>query len=93
MRKLTPPILLFMVIPWMFASCELIEEEPEKTEPVDNSTYTYSYTCPSGSKVSVPIPNRLSAECKKHWEYYAQTYGCNDADNFAEAERRKAICP
>ena len=77
-----------------FASCELLEEEETQEEVLDNSTYTYTYTCYSGgSKKTIQIPNRLSASCKSAWEFYARTYGCNDADNFAEANRRKAGCP
>jgi|GEM_PF-1762368 len=62
-------------------------------EKVDNTTYTYKYTCPVGSNNSVEIPNRLSAACKKNWEFFARTYGCNDADNFSRANTLKAQCP
>lgn len=92
----TKKFLLFaMALPMLMASCELFEAEPEEEEvkKVDNSTYTYSYTCPIGSKNTIQIPNRLSATCKANWEYFARTYGCNDANNFAEANKRKAQCP
>ena len=56
-------------------------------------SYDYSFSCPAGGTYSVPIPNRLSSSCRSAWEYYARTYGCNDADNFAEANSRKAACP
>lgn len=88
--------LLFFAIalPVLASSCELFEAEPEEeTKKVDNTTYTYTYTCPVGSKNSIQIPNRLSEACKRNWEYYARTYGCNDANNFAEANKRKAQCP
>ncbi len=88
-------LIIAMALPMLVASCELFEPQPEEEAPkkVDNTTYTYSYTCPIGSKNTIQIPNRLSAACKANWEYYARTYGCNDANNFAEAEKRKAQCP
>lgn len=87
-------LLMAMALPLLIGGCELLEAEPEEEEQaVDNTTYTYSYTCPTGRKNTIQIPNRLSASCKANWEYYARTYGCNDANNFAEAERRKRQCP
>jgi len=65
----------------------------EEAEEVDTSTYNYSFTCAVGRTYTVPIPNRLSASCKANWEYYARTYGCNDADNFARAQQLKNQCP
>lgn len=95
--KQTRKFLLFaMALPILAASCELLGAEPEEEEvkKVDNSTYTYSYTCyTGGSKNTIQIPNRLSAACKANWEYYARTYGCNDANNFATAESKKRQCP
>ncbi|MFN0256110.1 hypothetical protein [Pedobacter ureilyticus] len=91
--KTTKKMLLLAMLPVLATSCELLEEEPQEEKKVDNSTYTYSYTCPTGRKNTIQIPNRLSASCKANWEYFARTYGCNDADNFAEANRRKAQCP
>lgn len=93
--KQTKKILVLFTLLAALTSCELFEEVPEEEEEkvVDNSTYAYSFTCPSGTKNSIPIPNRLSESCKRNWEYFARTYGCNDADNFAEANRRKAQCP
>jgi len=88
--------LLFfaMALPVLATSCELFEAEPEEeTKKVDNSTYTYTYTCPTGKKNTIQIPNRLSSTCKRNWEYFARTYGCNDADNFADANAKKAQCP
>lgn len=67
--------------------------EGYEQEKVDNTTYTYRYKCPIGSENSVEIPNRLSASCKANWEFFARTYGCNDADNFALANQRKQACP
>ncbi|MCJ0741669.1 MULTISPECIES: hypothetical protein [Pedobacter] len=90
----TSKTLFLLTATCLFASgCELFEAEPEEEKKVDNSTYTYTYTCPTGRTNTVQIPNRLSATCKRNWEYYARTYGCNDADNFSEANRRKAECP
>ncbi len=86
-------LLLLAMLPMFAAGCELLEEEPEEEEKVDNSTYTYSYTCPTGVKNNIQIPNRLSATCKRNWEYFARTYGCNDANNFADANQKKAQCP
>lgn len=80
-------------MPIILAGCELFEEEPETTKKEDSTTYTYTYSCSVGGKKTIQIPNRFSAACKANWEYYARTYGCNDADNFAEAERRRAQCP
>jgi len=92
--KRTHKILLFaLVLPMLAAGCELLDIQPEETKKNDNSTYTYTYTCPTGKKNTIQIPNRLSETCKRNWEYYARTYGCNDANNFAEAEKRKAQCP
>lgn len=91
--KSTKKLLMLALIPVFATGCELFEAEPEKEEKVDNSTYAYSYTCPTGTKYSIQIPNRLSTTCKRNWEYFARTYGCNDADNFAEANKRKAQCP
>lgn len=85
-------LLLLAMLPMFAASCELLEEEPQEKK-VDNSTYTYSYTCPTGRKNTIQIPNRLSSTCKRNWEYFARTYGCNDADNFADANQKKAQCP
>jgi hypothetical protein len=65
----------------------------DEEEEVATGTYTYSFSCPAGSSYSIEIPNRLSSSCRSAWEYYARTYGCNDADNFADAERRKSACP
>jgi len=73
--------------------CGLLEEEPEEEKKVDNTTYNYSYTCPTGKKYTIQIPNRLSATCKSNWEYDTRTYGCNDAGNFPETNKRKAQCP
>ncbi|MHA6697712.1 hypothetical protein [Chryseobacterium sp. A321] len=67
--------------------------EGVEQEKVDNSTYTYRYKCAVGSENSVEIPNRLSATCKKNWEFFARTYGCNEADDFAKANSLKAQCP
>ncbi|MEE1943731.1 hypothetical protein VRU48_01340 [Pedobacter sp. KR3-3] len=91
----TKKFLFFaFALPVLAMGCELFEEKPEEeTKKVDNSTYTYSYTCPTGKKYNIEIPNRLSAACKKNWEYYARTYGCNDANNFADANSKKAQCP
>lgn len=87
-------LLMAMALPVLMASCELFETaEPEETTKVDNSTYTYTYTCPIGSKNTIQIPNRLSSACKRNWEYFARTYGCNDANNFADASAKKAQCP
>ncbi|TKC10717.1 hypothetical protein FA048_11135 [Pedobacter polaris] len=87
-------LMMAMALPLLVTGCELFEAEPEEeTKKVDNTTYTYSYTCATGKKNTIQIPNRLSSSCKANWEYYARTYGCNDANNFAEAEKRKGQCP
>ncbi|RXK60805.1 hypothetical protein ESA94_10110 [Lacibacter luteus] len=81
---------------FLFTACEdwFAEEEDDMTTPTDNSTYTYKWSCFSGgTQYSIQIPNRLSSSCKRAWEFYARTYGCNDANNFAEAERQKRACP
>ncbi|RZK55112.1 MAG: hypothetical protein EOO87_08735 [Pedobacter sp.] len=95
MKQAKKLLWIAMALPMLVASCELFEpvEEEEEEQKVDNSTYSYSFTCPSGTKNTFQIPNRLSAACKKNWEYYAKTYACNEADYFAEAERRKRSCP
>lgn len=67
--------------------------EGVKQEKVDNSTYTYKYKCAIGGENSVEIPNRLSATCKRNWEFFARTYGCNQVDDFAKANSLKAQCP
>lgn len=80
-----------------FTGCEdwfATEEDDMTSTSTDNSTYTYKWTCfTGGSQKTIQIPNRLSATCKQAWEFYARTYGCNDANSFAEADRRKAACP
>lgn len=91
--KLSKKLFLLLASCFFAFGCELLDEEPEEEKKVDNTTYTYSYTCPTGKKYTIQIPNRLSATCKANWEYYARTYGCNDADNFPEANKRKAQCP
>ncbi len=82
-----------LILPMLFSSCELLEEEPEEDEKIDNTTYSYKFKCSVGAEKTIQIPNRLSAACKSNWEFYARTYGCNDADNFALAETRKRQCP
>ena len=83
-----------LVLPTLFSGCELLEGEPEEDEQkVDNTTYSYKFKCSVGAEKTIQIPNRLSAACKSNWEFYARTYGCNDADNFALAESRKRQCP
>ena len=78
-----------------FTGCEdWFAAEEEDMVATDNTTYTYKWTCFSGgTQKTIQIPNRLSATCKQAWEFYARTYGCNDANSFAEAERRKSSCP
>lgn len=95
MKQARKLLWIAMALPLLVASCELFEpvEEEEEAQKVDNTSYNYTYTCPTGKKYTVPIPNRLSEACKRNWEYYARTYGCNDADYFTEAERRKRSCP
>lgn len=72
---------------------------PEENDAVDETpaatgSYSYSFTCAgSSTRNTIPIPNRLSDSCKRAWEFYARTYGCNDADRFQEAEQRKRACP
>lgn len=102
--KIMRKFLMVLAAALTVGGCELYElYETEDTEYDSGSSsggstatgsYTYNYTCPgTGTRVSVPIPNRLSATCRSAWEFYARTYGCNDADRFAEAETRKRACP
>lgn len=83
-----------LVFTFMLTGCEelFVEEDPEPP-PAQTGSYNYSFTCSTGRTNTVPIPNRLSNFCRGEWEFYARTYGCNDADRFAEAERRRAACP
>jgi hypothetical protein len=95
MKKQLLRFLLAGSILFSFTGCEdLFAEDEEDMVVTDNSTYTYKYTCYSGgSQKTIQIPNRLSASCKSAWEFFARTYGCNDANNFALANSRKAACP
>ena len=94
MKKKLMLFLLTASISLTFTGCEGLFEEEEEDMVTDNSTYNYKFTCYSGGPTyTVPIPNRLSAACKLNWEYYARTYGCNDANNFANAEAKKRACP
>jgi len=75
-------------------SCELLEEdvEEETTETTETTSnlkpaYEYTFTCPSGTKSTVPIP-KGTEKCQKAYEYYAKTYGCNNADYFNQANCR-----
>ncbi len=91
--------MLFVAVATMFTftACEdwfAEEEDDMSSTSTDNTTYTYKWSCFSGGTTySIQIPNRLSSSCKRAWEFYARTYGCNDANNFAEAERQKRACP
>ncbi|MCQ4035481.1 hypothetical protein [Kaistella montana] len=75
----------------LFGSRDTEEDVSPSTQ--DNSTYTYKYKCPTGVENTIQIPSRLSAQCRANWEFYARTYGCNDADNFEKAESLKRQCP
>ncbi len=69
------------------------EKEKEELKEADNTTYTDKYKCALGNEYTIQIPNRLSANCKKNWEFFARTYGCNDIGNFELANQRKRACP
>jgi hypothetical protein len=94
---LRAPVLLAVSV--LLLGCEgwiTDPEEDEDTTPAPSTatgSYNYSFSCPSGTRPTIPIPNRLSATCRREWEFYARTYACNDADRFAEAERRRRACP
>ncbi|UKJ08763.1 hypothetical protein [Solitalea lacus] len=93
-KKFTKIIFMLVLANMTFAGCELLdmEEEEEEETSTDNSTYTYKYTCPTGRTNSIQIPNRLSSSCKRAWEYYARTVGCNDMDNYEDAARGYNAC-
>lgn len=68
------------------SSCDLLGLEDEEEEEViaTNSGYNFTFTCPAGSTNTVPIP-AASAKCQKAYEYFAETYGCNESDYFNAA--------
>ncbi len=51
-----------------------------------NPGYDYTYQCPGGygDPFTVPIPAGTTA-CQNAYEYYAEVYGCNDYESFADA--------
>ncbi len=70
-------------------SCDMLEEEEEVEATTTNEKpgYNYTFTCPSGTKSTVPIP-KGSEKCQKAQEYFAKIYGCNEADYFNQANCR-----
>lgn len=95
MKKITLVLTLIFSISILNVSCfeDLFGERDDETTSTSSSNtnerpgYDYSFTCPGGTKSSVPIP-KGSEKCQKAQEYFARTYGCNDADNFNTANCR-----
>ncbi|NLN33484.1 MAG: hypothetical protein GX159_07810 [Flavobacteriaceae bacterium] len=86
--------LLFFSFLLMNTSCfeDLfgIEDDDEYYSDDDsshsNASYEFTYQCPGGygSPFTVTIPAG-STQCQNAYEYFAKVYGCNDYDNFNEA--------
>jgi hypothetical protein len=78
-------------------SCDMLEEEEEVEATTTNEKpgYNYTFTCPSGTKSTVPI-KKGSEKCQKAQEYFAKIYGCNESDYAMEdtiaRERLGCLC-
>ena len=90
--KLLIPLILSSFL--FNTSCfdELFGEDEEYTYEDDGNGnlragYDFTFYCATGSSSTVPIPEETPA-CQAAYEYFAKVYGCNDADNFNEANCR-----
>lgn len=50
----------------------------------ENPSYEYTYTCPVSGDATVTIPPGTT-QCQQAYEFFARTYGCNDIENFNQA--------
>lgn len=52
----------------------------------------YTFSCPSGSGGTVPIPNTSSSACVNVYQNYARVFGCNLIDDFESAQNDYNAC-
>lgn len=46
-------------------------------------TVDFTYSCPSGTSSTVPIPKNDG--CRSEWEYFGKSFGCNEYTKFYKA--------
>lgn len=90
LRSLTFALLpLFAVALSTGCASDETDDEESLSGGSTNDAYEYVVDCPSGAGGTITIFPGTTA-CQNAAEYYAETYSCNDVDNFADADQ--AIC-